>query len=551
MLVYGDHVRERDTRTLIGELAATLTGEHDAIVTTFIAASELAQGIADAEYAVRDEDARSLATDTAMALLVALARAIDASWAGLPPALDAARAQLAALAALPLPPTVRTKRAEGHAYYAVYPEAYLAAARRSSTPPDHVIGIRSIGCGLAALVAAATGAPLPATVRPHGDPFRRSVRVAPGLVAEWLDDPRATFAIADEGPGISGSSFGAIADLLEDHGVAADRLVYFPSHPGLLGEAASPRHRDRWARARRHVVTADELLRDRLASWIEAVVGTLVEPLVELSAGAWRRLRYARETEWPPSFVQQERLKVLAHTRTGRWLARFVGLGAAGGHALDLARATSAAGFTPQVAGLRHGFLIERWIDGAAALEPDAFGRERLLAHLARYLALRATRRGEPGASCTELIAMVRRNVTLGAGAHVADRVVGELAPIAMEPVEIDGKLQAWEWLVQSDGTLIKTDAYDHHAAHDLIGCQDIAWDVAGAAIELGLGQAEERWLAGQVGVDLQRLAFVRPCYLAFQLGRARLAADASDAAEASRLRDAADRYARLVTSRC
>jgi hypothetical protein len=28
---------------------------------------------------------------------------------------------------------------------------------------------------------------------------------------------------------------------------------------------------------------------------------------------------------------------------------------------------------------------------------------------------------------------------------------------------------------------LLKTDALDYHAGHDPIGCQDIAWDIAGA----------------------------------------------------------------------
>lgn len=551
MLVYGDHARERGTHESLAELTALLDDNHDALVTTFIAAGELAQGIADREQAARGIDARSPAADAAMALLVALARAIDTSWAGQRPSLEPIRSRLAELTARALPETVRTKRAEGYAFYAVYPEAYLAAARVAPIAPDHVIGIRSIGSGLAALVAAATGAPLPATVRPQGDPFRRVVCVAPELVAEWLRDPRAVFAIVDEGPGLSGSSFGAIADLLEDRGVAPPQLLYFPSHAGQLGAAASTRHRDRWQRARRYVVTAHELVRGRLEGWIEEVAGALVEPLVELSAGAWRQVRYPRRSEWPPSFIQQERLKFLARTRTGSWLARFVGLGASGRHALDLARATSAAGFTPEVAGLRHGFLIERWLEDAPALHPRAFDRDRLLAHLARYLALRATRRAVAGASCTELIAMVRRNVTLAIGGDVADRITSRLDPIAMQPVEIDGKLHAWEWLVQPGGTLIKTDAYDHHAAHDLIGCQDIAWDVVGAAVELGLSEAEEQRLGDAVGTRRERLAFLRPCYLAFQLGRAHLAADASDATEAGRLRSAAARYARLITSRC
>jgi hypothetical protein len=547
MLIYGDHARDRETSALLAAIDDRLAGTHDDLVTAFILAGELAQGIADAELAVRGCDARSRPTDHAMLLLVLLARAIDAAWRGRELSPDLARAQLVMLANASIPPTVRTKRAEGYAYYAVYPEAYLEAARRAPVVPDHVIGIRSIGSGLAALVAAATGAPLPATVRPCGEPFRRELRVAPELVAEWTRDREAVVAIADEGPGLSGSSFGAVADLMESHDV--HHLLCFPSHPGLLGDVASDHHRERWRRLPRYVVTANDLLRERLPVWLEELVGGLVEPLVELSAGSWRSLRYASEDDWPPSFVQQERLKFLARTTTGAWLARFVGLGEAGEQAFDLARVTSAAGFTPELAGLVHGFLVERWVD-ARPLDVRAIDRGYLIDRVGRYLALRATRLAAAGASCPDLIAMMRRNVTLGVGAARATELADQLAPVAMKPVQIDGKLHAWEWLVQRDGTLLKADAYDHHASHDLIGCQDIAWDVVGAATELDLDAGEELQLAARAGTDPQRLAFLRPCYLAFQLGRAAFAAD-TDAAEAARLRRAAARYAELLTSRC
>ncbi|WP_431268207.1 hypothetical protein [Dankookia sp. P2] len=65
----------------------------------------------------------------------------------------------------------------------------------------------------------------------------------------------------------------------------------------------------------------------------------------------------------------------------------------------------------------------------------------------------------------------------------------------------------------------------DHHAAHDLIGCQDIAWDVAGAMVELGLDPV--------LPVDRGLLGFLLPCYCAFQLGAWTMALDAApDAAE-------------------
>ena len=550
MMVYGDHARDRDPCAVLADLVARLDTAHDTLVAVFITASELAQGIADAELAERGVDARSPTTDTAMQLLVALARAIDQSWQGRRPSLEAARASLAELAGAQLPALLRMKRAEGYAFYALYPEAYLAAARRAPIAPDHVIGIRSIGCGLAALVAAATGAPLPATVRPCGDPFRRELRVAPELVGEWLRDPHATFAIVDEGPGMSGSSFGAVADLLESHGVTASQLFCFPSHAGQLGSAASARHRERWGRMRRYVVPAHELLSDRLEGWLAALVGPLDEPLADLSAGAWRRHRYAHRGEWPPVFLQQERLKFLARTKTGTWLARFVGLGASGQHALDVARATSTAGFTPEVAGLCNGFLVERWLADARPLDPRAIDRAALVERVGAYLALRAARAGQPGASGDELIAMVRRNVTLEIDEDAAARITPPRPPAGLSPVEIDGKLHAWEWLVTRDGTLIKTDAYDHHAAHDLIGCQDIAWDVVGATVELELSADDQQRLAAVAGADGEHVEFMWPCYLAFQLGRARLAAGTGDGVEAGRLRAAAARYAGMLVSR-
>src|SRR6185437_6976325 len=118
--------------------------------------------------------------------------------------------------------------------------------------------------GLAAIVATATGAPLPATVRPFGDPFRREVAASDALLAEWLA-PGTIVAIVDEGPGISGSSFGAVADLVEDRGAA--RLELYPSHAGELGARAADRHRRRWGRVPRRIASFEDVVLPRLASW--------------------------------------------------------------------------------------------------------------------------------------------------------------------------------------------------------------------------------------------------------------------------------------------
>jgi len=263
-----------------------------------------------------------------MRVVVALARAVTASWTTGVRGPCSAAAELAALEAHHLPDTIECRRAEGYAFYALYPEAYLAAAQAAPAAPRHVIGIRSIGVGLAAIVAVATGAALPATVRPRGDPFRRRVEVDPALLAEWLSDGAARLAIVDEGPGLSGSSFGAALDVLECAGVARDRIECFPGHAGELGPAASAPHRERWRQLSRHVVDVDALLlRDgTLARWIGDLVGTVLGPLEDLSAGAWRGRRFPSRSDWPPAVRHQERRarvspSVAQYEAWARWLA--------------------------------------------------------------------------------------------------------------------------------------------------------------------------------------------------------------------------------------
>jgi hypothetical protein len=115
--------------------------------------------------------------------------------------------------------------------------------------------------------------------------------------------------------------------------------------------------------------------------------------------------------------------------------------------------------------------------------------------------------------------------------------------------VRTDNRLHPWEWFVTDDRRLLKADALDHSAAHDLIGCQDIAWDVAGAIVEFGLTATEAQQLCAHVeraaGEPVRRdlVAFLLPCYLAFQLGAWTLAAGAVGATEAARVHEAAHSY--------
>ncbi|HSK00045.1 MAG TPA: hypothetical protein VK932_02345, partial [Kofleriaceae bacterium] len=158
----------------------------------------------------------------------------------------------------------------------------------------------------------------------------------------------------------------------------------------------------------------------------------------------------------------------------------------------------------------------------------------------------------ERGAAPAALLEMMRRNAGLALGADAAAAVErwrparAELAARA-RPIEVDARMHAWEWLALPGGRLVKTDGVDHHAGHDLVGCQDVAWDVAGATVELALAPAEARRLAALVGVDRELLAFLHAAYLAFQLGRHALAIGLAAPADAARLRSAIDRYTGLL----
>ncbi|WP_426958722.1 hypothetical protein [Muricoccus radiodurans] len=575
MIVFGDASRVEDSRAKLARLDHQLRradgmppviGRHGALVTALIEAGELVQGIADAAFEATGRDDASPVTEAAMALATAIARAVRDSWeAGFAGGAVPDEAAIAAVARAGLPESLRTRRAEGFAYYALYPEAYAVAASALPPGPVRVIGIRSIGTTLGAMVAAALDARPPMTVRPVGHPFRRELAVSDAWAGEMLTDRACRFAVVDEGPGLSGSSFGAVADLLDDRGVAPGRVHFFPGHGGAPGPQASASHRALWERTPRHVTSLETLLlgttrpEHRLESWVAGLVGEAVRPMEDVSGGAWRALRFAREAEWPAIHPHQERRKFLHRTAEGTWLVKFAGLGRHGEEALARAEVLSGAGLTPEVAGLCHGFLVERWVEDAGPVDPTGEPASRANA-IGRYIGRRArllSTAAEDGASAAALWRMARHNATLALGEEVArgiDRWEPDLPELdrRIRRVWTDNRMHAWEWLRRPDGTLLKTDAVDHAAAHDLIGCQDPAWDVVGAEMEWGIaatdgdrlrGAVEQEWGAP---LDPALLAFLRPCYLAFQLGRATMAAEASAGwpEEEARGRAAAARYA-------
>ena len=186
----------------------------------------------------------------------------------------------------------------------------------------------------------------------------------------------------------------------------------------------------------------------------------------------------------------------------------------------------------------RHGMMLWPWCAQARPL--TRAHKSDVVPMLADMLAFRAAHwtSGPSGASVHDLYEMARANLTEALGeAGAAPRAVWRphLDAIAAEaePVRMDGKLDCHEFLKLPHGRIVKTDALDHHAAHDLIGCQEIYWDVAGATIEWTLSHAETQFICDQIDCACsfarprETLGFYLVAYTAFRLGAATMSVEA------------------------
>ena len=560
MLVYGDLERAENAGEIAREVEDRLVRcrqipaglqRHQALIGAFIRASELVQGAADAEFQQVGFDDVSGRADAGNELLLALAKSVAASWDSGFAALSYSPDQFSPhLALLGEAGTINSRQAEGYAFYALYPESYIAAARRSGLGPDTlVIGIRSIGAGLGALVAAGLEAQAAMTVRPVGHPFNRQLALGKDL-AQRLADHEADLAIVDEGPGLSGSSFNCVADWLVAQGVSEARIHFFPSHAGDLGSAARAEHRQRWQTASRHFVSFEQLLLHPdepvlgLERWISDIVGPLKAPLRDISGGAWRQELGVDL----PADPAMERRKFLAATKSKKWLGKFVGIGGKGEEKLELARVIGEACFAPRPVGLCHGFLLYPWVE-AEQKPGETVPPERLL----DYLAFRASLPPNgPGASPKQLFEMAIFNIGqhFGDASKAVHTALGDPQHLHPIPCCTDNRMHTWEWL-KSGQTWLKLDATDHQTAHDLVGCQDIAWDLAGAAVEMDMSETQRNALILALGQRIGRqiesdfVTAMELCYLGFQIGLWTMALGRNNQAEGDRIEKLLARYGR------
>jgi hypothetical protein len=250
-----------------------------------------------------------------------------------------------------------------------------------------------------------------------------------------------------------------------------------------------------------------------------------------------------------------EKRKFLARSHDRTWLIKFAGIGDIGMQKFAQANALADEGVVPEPLAFCHGFLVEPWID-APPFDVRNVDRSIVLAQIARYLAARVRRlpATRPGATVDALFAMAIQNTGECLGETARDRIATRLgdptrlAPL-IHPIATDNRMHAWEWLITPEGRLLKTDTLDHCVGHDLVGCQDVTWDIAGAAVEFALTTDERAFLASEVALLADRpveTTLIEPmeyCYLAFQIGLWTDALARCDGEDAYRIRSVVGRF--------
>ena len=425
---------------------------------------------------------------------------------------------------------------EGFAYYGLQPGslARLATDLPLAAGAAAVIGIRTIGATLSAIVAAALrrrGLTVSrTTVRPVGHPFDREVRLAPSQAA-WVRAQReigAVFLVVDEGPGLSGSSLLAAGEAALRAGASRVKLI------GTRDvDAATLRARDA---VRRFAVFGGLSSTPRPTSPEGAAI--------DVSGGAWRVLFCGGEQSWPAVWPQMERLKMLS--ADGRRLFKFEGLGRWGAAVRERATAIGAAGLGPPPAEASGGFVVYPVVPGRPLTRADV-ARLPIVARLADYCAFRAAAFPAPEADHTSLARMLAQD------AHALLGETSEKSLPLERPIIPDARLQPHEWIATPEGTLLKTDGAAHGDDHLLPGPTDVAWDLAGAVVEWELDDAAQRALldrytkASGDRADARLPAFVR-AYLVAELARTELAMGIlEDTPEGVRLAREAARYRRML----
>lgn len=440
------------------------------------------------------------------------------------------------------PGELRISPPEGFAYYALHPLDFADLASQISLKSSllGIVGIRSIGVTLSALVLAALrrrGAQAERfSVRPFGHPYNRRTEfdVRQTELVKTLNQDGAEFFVVDEGPGMSGSSFLSVGDALTAAGVQPDRVTFLGSRVPDPNSLRATDAGSRWRRFRSCYARQNS----RLPQVAKLYIG----------GGEWRRDVFGDPRDWPASWTQMERLKFLSPDK--RQLLKFEGFGRFGQEVHERSCQVASAGFGPMPIEFTDGFSVYPFLRGKALSVTDL--TDVMVERIAEYCAFRATEfRTSAPQNVKELETMVRFNVAEEFGYELALEH-GSVASVS--PVLVDGRMLPHEWLQMPSGVQ-KVDAASHCDDHFFPGPTDIAWDLAGAIVEWSMPthaqvQLIDRYRA-LTGDDVsKRLRMYLLAYAVFRCGYCLMAAEAvRGSGEEHRLITAHDRYRMFVES--
>lgn len=508
---------------LMENLAADLDAlperpSEEAFLRTLLRAGELECGVADS--AISPEPLERL-TDAIAESFVDCANSTCPAWRHV-------------LANTVIPDTLRVSVPEGFAYYGLHPRAYADVLQHLPRATNVVVvGIRSIGTTLSAVVAAAVRkagrTTVRFTVRPGGHPYNRKTNLRPQqqeIVRAGLAGG-ADFLVVDEGPGLSGSSFLSVGEALLAEGVPAGNVHMIC---GRQPDFAAFRTQDGPNRAARFRWTA-----------VDSIPYEPQDGNIFAGAGEWRRLHFADGEAWPPSWTWFERSKYIsAETANPQSLYKFLGLGHYGDEIFAREQEVADAGFAVQLRREQNGFASCDWLRGRPMRPSDL--NEASIRRLASYCAFRAGAFAPESCDLNSLQQMTYYNLQqLSVPACPALRLE--------RPVIADGRMQPHEWILMPDGKMLKTDSGSHGDDHFFPGPTDIAWDLAGAIVEWQMDEADaeaflDRYtrLSGDRAED--RIKDFTAAYSIFRTAYCLMAGNALFGTEEERrLKLAADRY--------
>jgi hypothetical protein len=440
--------------------------------------------------------------------------------------------------ALPAEEQLGISTPEGFAYYALHPLAYADMLERISSPSGSlmVVGIRSIGTALSAVMAAAArlrGITVRRiTVRPHGHPYNRTLEFSPReLVAiEQAVSCAARFVIVDEGPGLSGSSFLSVAEALEKAGAPRESITMVGSHTADADKLCASDAARRWRRFRCAPVAAEARRPARAGKFV--------------GGGKWRS-HFIDGAEWPAVWTSFERLKYLSSAEENEpRFYKFAGFGHYGDRVFERELRVAGAGFGPPPRRESVGFISYPWIDGRPFCASDV--SEAVLARMAQYCAFRLRNFSVELADLNALQQMAEHNL----------HQLGLDLPIELRlerPVIADGRMQPYEWLSTRESGLLKTDSGSHGDDHFFPGPTDIAWDLAGAIVEWRMDEQQatrftDLYRRASGDDSTARIESFIHAYTAFRSAYCLMAANAmAGSDEQPRLQRAATEYRALL----